>query len=174
MKTSFFKSLLAPLALALTMFTAAPVLAQCVSGPLCAPATLSTDNQFPTGTWGLIGEGSVNWASTNVGQGSFYSSDPELEGTVDSASNIFEDVNLTSSIVAGPECGLSCEGLNLSLNGLWSTSNDVTSSLVGIGSGTADMPFIVGTRAQTAGGISMDFGFDYTFGDDVIVPVVTP
>lgn len=176
----FFKIALTALGL-MSAVSSLPAAADCISGPLCPTATVSVTplpssltSDFPTGTWGIIGQGSVNWMSSNVGQGSFFSSDPELEGTVDSNSNITEDVNLTSMIVAGPECGLSCDGLNLTLDGLWSTSNDVTSSLVGVGSGTVDVPFIVGTRAQTAGGIGLDFGFDYTFGDDVVIPEVTP
>lgn len=71
MRTAFFKTMLAPLALVLTMFAAAPVLAQCVSGPLC-PSTTSPAVVNP-----VLNGITVNFAGVN----DFRSIAAVLEGT---------------------------------------------------------------------------------------------
>jgi hypothetical protein len=145
------------------------------SSPTTGFGTASTSTpSFPTGTWGIILEGNASWMSGAVGQGSVFSSNPALEGTVTSVTDIFEDVAMDTDTTAGPECGISCEAVNLGISGTWTTNTDVTSSITGTGAGTMVdgvlNPFMVGSRAQTQGGIDVDFAFDFTFGDDVTVP----
>lgn len=61
---SFFARLLAPIAVALAMFTAIPASAECVSGPLCAPATTMPEIVNPV----LLGM-TVNFGGVNQFQG---------------------------------------------------------------------------------------------------------
>lgn len=167
-----------PAVLAAVLFgSLTPALADGFGTPsFTAPSTTTTTDPLPEGGWGLIIDSNVSWMSGTLGQGSVFSSDPLLAGTVDSVSSMVEDVDLTTSTTAGPLCGISCENVNISLDGSWNSMNTVTATMSGSGLGTVDSdglvtPFTAGARAQTQGLIDMTGAFQFTYGPDVVIPV---
>jgi hypothetical protein len=159
-------------------FAAAPALADGFGTPGFSASPAST-SPLPSGGWGLIIDTNVNWMSGTLGQGSTFSSDPTLEGTVDVASEMFEDVVLSTATTAGPDCGITCENVNISLDGTWNAQNAVTATMLGSGPGTVGAggvitPFSAGARAQTQGMIDMTGAFQFTYGPDVTIPAPAP